>query len=205
MKKIVSILVLFSLIISSLTGCGSSKFVPSAVSTDIDFTSSSYKHINNGGKESADGLPYNIDAITGATLTVEGPAVVTSIPLSVREVENLSTGLARGLYQDTEGVFNYEGLDVYHLLSEMKDGDNGIILTDTAYKVVFKNSNREDIATLTISEIEAAHKAGRPIIIAYGKGSKDGKEVAPFVFDGVDEQAHALGYCGKLKNDDGCI
>jgi len=203
MKKIIAILFVLILVVSMLCACGSESFDP--VSSDVNFAASNYKHINNGGITDDETLPYNVDAITGATLTVEGPAVVTSIPLSIREVENLSTGLVRGVYKDSEGIFTYEGVDVYHMIHEMIDGDNGIKLTDTAYKIVFKNANREDIATLTIEEIDAAHEAGRPIILAYGIGTKDGSTVAPFVFDGVDEKTHALGYVDKLKNDDGCI
>jgi len=40
-------------------------------------------------------------SFTGATMTIEGPAVVTSIPLSVRELENRNAGLVRGVYTDT--------------------------------------------------------------------------------------------------------
>jgi len=203
MKKIISVLFVLVLAVSMLCACGSDKFDP--VSTDIDFETSNFKHINNGGVTEDETLPYNIDAITGATLTVEGPAVVTSIPLSIREVENLTTGLVRGTYKDSEGTYVYEGVDVYHMIHEMIEGDNGIKLTDTAYKVVFKNANREDISTLTIAEIDAAHEAGRPIILAYGIGSTDEKEITPFVFDGVDANTHSLGYSDKLKNDDGCI
>ncbi len=203
MKKFLSVFLMLLLLLS-LCSCGQEQFDP--VSFDQDYSASAYKHINNGGKEDAgDGLPYNIDAITGATLTVEGPAVVTSIPLSVREVENLKSGIVRGLYKDSKGAFTYEGLDLYHLLTEMVEGDNGIILTDTAYEVVLKNANREDVATLTLAEIKAAHDAGRPAILAYGMGTKDGSTCAPFVFDGVDKNTHSLGYESKLKNDDGCI
>ena len=75
--------------------------------TTIDFAQSVYKHITNGGVHDDPDLPYNVDAITGATLTVEGPGVVTSIPLSVRELENRSDGLFRGIYEDSTGRFIY--------------------------------------------------------------------------------------------------
>ena len=39
----------------------------------IDFVTSQFKHITNGGVTEDENLPYNIDAITGATMTVEGP------------------------------------------------------------------------------------------------------------------------------------
>ena len=200
--KYTAAFLLLSLILI-FSACGSSSLDP--VETVIDLSSSIYKHINNGGIEDADGLPYDIDAITGATLTVEGPGVVTSTPLSIREVENLKTGIVRGQYKDKTGTYTYEGLDLYHLLYEMTDGDNGINLTDTAYKVLFKDANREDVYTLAIDEIKKAHDAGRPAILAYGIGTEDGSLAAPFVFDGAKEGLHSLGYIDKLKNDDGCI
>ena len=112
----------------------------------IDFAQSVYKHITNGGITDDPDLPYNVDAITGATLTVEGPGVVTSIPLSVRELENRNDGLFRGIYEDSTGRFIYEGADLYYMLHDMTDGDNGIFLTDTAYKVQLKDSNRALVA-----------------------------------------------------------
>lgn len=170
----------------------------------IDFSVSPFKHITNGGITEDDTLPYNIDAISGATMTVEGPAVVTSIPLSVRELENRNDGLVRGVYEDSKGAFVYEGLDLYYLLNDMKEGDNGIVLTGNAYRVVLKNSNRAEIASLTLSEVTKAHEDGRPIVLAYGMG--DGGDVtAPFVFDAKSEGEHSLGYVDALDNEDGCI
>jgi len=171
----------------------------------IDFSASVYKHINNGGITEDEKMPYNVDAITGATLTVEGPAVVTSIPLSIRELENRDEGLYRGVYKDSTGRHIYEGVDLWYMLNSMTEGDNGIFLTDTAYKVQLKNSNRATIAELTIEDITRAHESGKPIIIAYGIGTKDGETSAPFVFDGKNSGEHSEGYISKLKNDDGCL
>jgi len=218
MKKVFAILLSMSMVLA-LVGCGGSKPVGTSeaestaesstlfekVQTGLDFVTSIFKHINNGGIEDESGLPYNVDAITGATMTVEGPAMVTSIPLSVRELENRNDGLARGIYADDTGAFLYEGLDLYYLLNEMVDGDNGIVMTDSAYRVILKNSNREDIVSLTLEEVTAAHEAGRPALLAYGKGTQDGTTVAPFVFDAKSEGEHSLGYVEALNNDDGCI
>ena len=121
----------------------------------IDFAQSVYKHITNGGVTEDDRLPYNVDAITGATLTVEGPGVVTSIPLSIRELENRNDGVFRGIYEDSTGRFIYEGVDLYYMLHDMTSGDNGIFLTDTAYKVQLKDSNRATLAELTLADIAA--------------------------------------------------
>jgi len=171
----------------------------------IDFSTSNFKHITNGGVTEDENLPYNIDAITGATMTVEGPAIVTSIPLSVRELENRSEGFYRGIYEDTKGVFAYEGMDLYYLLHNMTEGDNGILLTDTAYKVVLKNSSRLDVAEFTLEDVIKAHNDGTPILLACGMGTVDGEVIAPFVFDAANEGEHSLGYKEELDNDDGCI
>ncbi len=175
--------------------------------TDADYQASAYKHINNGGLDlpAEEKMPYNIDAIAGATVTVEGPAVVTSIPLSMRELENRSEGLVRGTYRDTAGTFAYEGLDLQVLLHDMVDGDNGIILTDTAYRVVLKDANRADVASFTLADVQAAHDNGRPIVLAYGIGTPDQKTVAPFVFDAANPEEHSEGYVEALNNQDGCL
>ena len=171
----------------------------------IDFVTSPFKHITNGGVTDDEELPYNIDAITGATMTVEGPAIVTSIPLSVRELENRSEGFFRGIYTDSKGTFAYEGMDLYYLLHNMTEGDNGIKMTDTAYKVVLKSSSRLDVAEFTLEEVIKAHNDGNPILLACGMGTTDGSVVAPFVFDAANENEHSLGYVEQLDNDDGCI
>ena len=205
-KKTSSAFVIIFVLVLALsvifTGCGADL---GPVSTDLDFENSIFKHINNGGITEDEVLPYNVDAITSATMTVEGPAVVTSIPLSVREIENASEGQVRGQYKDSSGVKTYEGLDLFYLLNDMVEGDNGIILTEKAYKVVLKNSNREEISGFTLEEITQAHDSQRPIILAYGVGTKDESTVAPFVFDGSDGDKHSLGYIKKLDNDDGCL
>jgi len=174
-------------------------------SSVIDFVTSQFKHITNGGITEDENLPYNIDAITGATMTVEGPAIVTSIPLSIRELENRSEGFFRGIYTDSKGTFAYEGMDLYYLLHNMTEGDNGIIMTDTAYKVVLKSSSRLDVAEFTLEEVIRAHNEGNPILLACGMGTTDGSVIAPFVFDAANENEHSLGYKEELDNDDGCI
>lgn len=191
----------------ALAACGKQKPAVDVgpVDTGIDFSVSAYKHITNGGVTDHEKLPYNIDAITGATQTVEGPGVVTSIPLSVREIENAKSGLARGAYTDTKGMFLYEGMDLYCMLHEMREGDNGIVLTDTAHSVTLKDANRRTIATLTLAQIEKAHEVGRPVLIAYGIGAPDGSIAAPFVFDGASGESHSLGYIESLDNEDGCL
>ena len=168
----------------------------------IDFATSPYKHITNGGITDADG-PYDIDGITGATLTVEGPGVKNSVPLSVRDLESRNNGAFRGNYTDTRDGKDvertYEGIDLYYILNNMSSGDNGIILTDTAKKVLIKNRNRNTIATFTLDQVKELHDAGKPIIVAYGTSYTDGTSIKPFVFDG------AAGGNEELGNYDGCL
>ena len=106
MKRILCFMLAVLMLAGLLTGCGDEL----KIFTDVDFTSSPFKHLNNGGITDSDTLPYNVDAITGATLTVEGPGVVTSTPLSVRELESRSDGLVRGEYKDSNGKMVYEAL-----------------------------------------------------------------------------------------------
>lgn len=180
------------------------KFVNSitvTASSGIDFSKSPFKHITNGGQEGSS--PYNIDAITGATLTVEGPGVKNSVPLPVRDLEDRNAGAFRGDYTDTrngvETERTYEGIDLYYILNNMSEGSNGIIMTDTAKKVEIKNRNRNTIATFTIDQVNAAHEAGKPIIVSYGTSYTDGTNPRPYVFDG------GTGADKDLGNEDGCL
>lgn len=202
MKRNAAILAVLVLTLALIAGCDDASKLDFS---GVDYAASVYKHINNGGLSEDDVLPYNVDAITSATLTVEGPGVVSSIPLSIRELENRTEGLSRGVYSDKSGKYIYEGIDLAYLLKDMTDGDNGIILTDKAYLVDLKDCNRETIATFTLDEVNSASSDERPILLAYGKGTTDGKLAAPFVFDAADESEHSLGYVKKLKNDDGCL
>lgn len=207
MKKLFAMLLAAMMLLSACTPNAQQTKETVAVGDSgvIDFVTSRFKHITNGGITEDENLPYNIDAITGATMTVEGPAIVTSIPLSVRELENRSEGFFRGIYTDSKGTFAYEGMDLYYLLHNMTEGDNGIKMTDTAYKVVLKSSSRLDVAQFTLEEVIRAHEEGNPILLACGMGTTDGSVIAPFVFDAANENEHSLGYKEELDNDDGCI
>jgi len=167
----------------------------------VDYSTSPFKHITNGGLKGKE--PYDVDAITGATLTFEGPGLEASIPLSIREAENENPGAYRGDYTDIrdgkETTLKYEGIRLDYLLKNMTSGETGIKLINSAYKVVLKNRVRQTIAEFTLDEIRQAETAKRPIIVAYGTGSVDGSKSVPFVYD--DEP----GKIDELGNDDGCI
>jgi hypothetical protein len=171
-------------------------------SSGIDFANSPYKHINNGGITGQDG-PYDIDAITGATLTIEGPGVETSVPLPIRELENQNAGAHRDNYTDVRGgeewTLQYEGIRLSHIVHNMTGGANGIRITENAHRVLIKNRVRQTIAEFTLDQIETAENADRPIIIAYGTGTVDETVIAPFVYD------LASGFKVELDNDDGPI
>lgn len=186
-----------------LSGCREE--LPDIDNSTIDFSTSAYKHITNGGITEDEELPYNVDAITGATLTVEGPGVVSSTPLSIRELENRTEGLFRGAYEDSSGVRVYEGVDLYTVLYEMTGGDSGIFLTDTATHVELKDCNRNTLAVIPLDQVAQASRQGRPILLAYGVGTTDGSLAAPFVFDAKAEGEHSLGYVEELDNEDGCL
>lgn len=166
----------------------------------IDFSTSSYKHINNGGISGQSG-PYDIDSITGATLTIEGPGMTTSTPLSVKDLESKNAGCSRGVYSDTRNeektTRTYEGVDLYYILTGLEK--SGIKMTDKANKVTIKNRNRKAIATLSFDDVKKMHDAGTPALVAYGTAAEDGSNVRPFVFNG------ATGEDTDLGNGDGCL
>lgn len=202
-KKLAGLLAGFLSLAMVLAMAPAGDFYVYAASDDAAaYSDSPYKHVNNGGITGQDG-PYNIDAITGATLTIEGPGVKTSVPLSVRDMESRESGYARAVYKDIrsgkETSMMYEGMDLYYLLNEMSSGSSGIVLTDTAKKVIIKNRNRQAISTFDLEDVTKAHNDGNPILIAYGTAKADGSSPAPFVFDG------ATGVVSGLGNDDGCL
>ncbi len=163
----------------------------------IDFPNSPFKHINNGGLSGQSG-PYDIDAITGATLTIEGPAVIKSTPMSIRQLEGKNEGAFRGQYTDNRPsatTLTYEGIKLSHILNNLKV--DGIEMTNQANKVLIKNRVRQTIAEFTIQQIQEADANNKPIIVAYG--TSNGTNTAPFVYD------NASGYISALGNDDGCI
>lgn len=166
-----------------------------------DYSKSPFKHITNGGV--AGDSPYNVDAISGATLTFEGPGLESSIPLSIREMENQDTGAFRGDYKDirngTEMTFTYEGIRLKHLLENMTSGITGIKLTGSAHKVLIKNRVRQTIAEFSLSQIDEAEAKGKPIIVSYGTSKPDGTNPRPFVYDA------GTGADSSLGNEDGCI
>ncbi|MCL1905832.1 MAG: hypothetical protein FWG06_02355, partial [Clostridiales bacterium] len=154
---------------------------------------SPYKHITYAG------APYNIDAITGATLTVEGPGVSSSVPVSVRELEEAaSANIHRDVYSDSRGSgsvsFSYEGVKLLSILDGLINAQ--VERLDDDVVVVFKNRWRQEVGRAAYADIKNAEK---PVIMAYGTASTDETAIppAPFVFN------LAAGIVSGLGNDDG--
>jgi|GEM_PF-390579 len=158
-----------------------------------DFSTSPFKHITYTG------LPYNVDSITGATMTIEGPGVETYRALSLAQIEGANAGLFRGAYAETvngqEVQSTYEGVKVSYLL------DNFISLRSNAGTVVFKDKSRQTIAEYSLDQIRrttyrnnTTGAANLPMIVAYGINE------VPLVYSNVD-----TGYVAAKRNDNGCF
>ena len=141
--------------------------------------SSSYKHISYAG------APYNVDAISGATFTVEGPGVEGYRAISIRQIEEDLLGQSVEVYEEMingKAVENsYEGIQVKYLL------DHYVKVKANAGNVVFKDKGRKTILTVPIEEMEK-------YIIAYGVNE------VPLVYLKSD-----VGYLADKYNDNGCL
>ena len=71
MKKLFAMLLAAMMLLSACTPNAQQTKETVAVGDSgvIDFVTSQFKHITNGGITEDENLPYNIDAITGATIT----------------------------------------------------------------------------------------------------------------------------------------
>lgn len=140
---------------------------------------STYKHISN------DGAPYNIDAITGATFTIEGPGVEGYRAISLRQIEEDIDGQEQGkYYEKIDGSIiqnTYEGINAGYLI------DNYVKVTPKAGNVTFKDKSRKTISTVPIAE-------AKDYLIAYGINE------VPLVYLDSD-----VGYKAKKHNDNGCF
>ena len=140
---------------------------------------SSYKHISN------DGAPYNIDAITSATFTIEGPAVEGYRAISLRQIEEDLKGQEQNNYYEKmkDGVVknSYEGINAKYLI------DNYVKAKPNAGNIVFKDKSRQTILSTPIENAEM-------YLIAYGINE------VPLVYLDTD-----VGYREDKNNDDGCF
>ncbi|MCL1808245.1 MAG: S-layer homology domain-containing protein [Clostridiales bacterium] len=157
---------------------------------------SEYKHV------SYDGPPYKLDAITSATLTVEGPGVAASTPISVQQLEETADGnIYKGIYSDSRGsggvAFSYEGVKLLSILDGLVN--SAVQTLDSSVEVVFKNRWRQETGRISYSDVASAKT---PLIMAYGTASADEAAIppAPFVFSmGAGENAALGNGDGPLK------
>ncbi len=138
-----------------------------------------YKHINKNGS------PYNVDAITGATFTIEGPAVEGYRAVSLRQIEEDVKGQKLETYiEKVDGKImqnSYEGINVKYLI------DNYVDAKDNAGNITFKDKSRKTIMTVPIEQAEN-------YVVAYGVNE------VPLVYLNTEE-----GYIAEKQNDNGCF
>ena len=182
--------------------CSSAEVVPGVVSVvaGVDYSHSPFKHVTYEGGDEED--IYAPDAITGATLTVEGPGVTATTPIMVSDLEKTANAnIRRGSYSDDKGGGEttqlYEGVTILSIL----DGqvNSGVELSDEPenIQVVFKNRWRQPVAVITYDQLLKADKDGSPVLLAYGTAPESGDPARPFVYD------NEPGYIEELDNDDG--
>lgn len=140
---------------------------------------SPYKHL------SYEGEPYNVDAITGATFTIEGPAVEGYRAISLRQMEEDLNGQVTKIYHEkVAGKIienSYEGINVKYLI------DNYVKVRNNAGNITFKDKSRQKILTVPIAEAEK-------YVVAYGVNE------VPLVYLDTEE-----GYIKEKHNDNGCF
>ncbi len=146
---------------------------------EVVTSSSPYKHIDKKGE------PYNVDAITGATFTIEGPGVEGYRAISLRQIEEDVKGQSIQTYfEKMNGKViknNYEGINAKYLI------DNYVNARENAGNIIFKDKSRKTIITVPIEE------AGK-YMVAYGINE------LPLVFLDTED-----GYVSSKHNDNGCF
>lgn len=140
---------------------------------------SQYKHISYSG------APYNIDAISSATFTIEGSGVEGYRAVSLRQIEEDVKGQEQVKYYEkinNKIVQNtYEGINAKYLI------DKYVKVKSNAGNIIFKNKSRKPILTIPIEE------AGN-YTVAYGINQ------VPLVYLDTD-----VGYRADKYNDNGCF
>ena len=140
---------------------------------------SPYKHI------SYDGAPYDIDAITSATFTIEGAGVEGYRAISLRQIEEDVKGQEKVTYyekvKDKIVKNTFEGINAKYLIDEY------VKVKSNAGNIIFKNNSRQTIATVPIEQ------AG-DYTIAYGVNE------VPLVYLETD-----VGYRADKYNGQGCF
>jgi hypothetical protein len=145
----------------------------------LSLSDSNYKHI------SFEGEPYNVDAITGATFTIEGPGVKGYRAISLRQIEEDTEGqVQNNYYERMNGKVienSYEGINAKYLI------DNYVDAKENAGNIIFKDKSRKTITTVPIGEASK-------YVVAYGINE------IPLVYLDTEE-----GYVANKFNDNGCF
>lgn len=140
---------------------------------------SPYKHISH------DGAPYDVDAITSATFTIEGAGVEGYRAISLRQIEEDVKGQEKvTYYENVKGKVvknTFEGINAKYLIDEY------VNVKSNAGNIIFKSDSRQTILTVPIE------KAGE-YTIAYGVNE------VPLVYLDID-----VGYRADKYNDQGCF
>ncbi|NLV21271.1 MAG: hypothetical protein GXY49_04715, partial [Syntrophomonadaceae bacterium] len=155
-----------------------------------------FKHISYTG-DSQYGAYFAPDAITSATVTVEGPGLKATTPVLMRELEETAdSNIWRGKYTDNRGEYTYEGVKVSALVQGLVNSN--VEKVSDNIKVVFKNRWRQDVAAINYSDIL---NAATPVIMAWG--ISDGTRTAPFVYN--DSAILENADYAALGINDGCL
>ena len=146
---------------------------------EVVTSSSPYKHIDKEGE------PYNVDAITGATFTIEGPGVKGYRAISLRQIEEDVAGQSVQSYferMDGKVIENsYEGINAGYLIENYFNGK------EKGGKNTFKDKSRKTILTVPIEEAVN-------YVVSYGINE------VPLVYLDTEE-----GYVDEKNNDNGCF
>ena len=161
---------------------------------------SKFKHVTYIG-DSTYGSYFAPDAITCATVTVEGPGLAGTTPVLMSELENTSdANIWQGAYTDTRSgtsvTRTYEGVKIKAIIDGLVNSN--VDKNSDALKVVLKNRWRQDVATFSYSQLA---EAATPVILAWG--ASDGTTTAPFVFN--DSPILENTTYSALGINDGCL
>jgi DMSO/TMAO reductase YedYZ molybdopterin-dependent catalytic subunit len=147
---------------------------------------STFKHTNYSS------APYNVDSITSATMTIEGPGLQDRQIVTTRQLESMDQGVQKGTYKenidDTVCDNTYEGITVEYLLSKIAK------LKSNAGNVIFWDKNLKKIGEFSFDSVMSADADGKKMMIAYGVND------VPLMFTNSDP-----GYDKIKHNDNGCL
>ena len=136
-----------------------------------------------------DAAPYKIDAITGATFTVEGPGTENYRALAIRQIEEMQDDATKitvkEIINGKEIQNEYEGIPLNKIL------DNFIRIKDNAGELVLKDKSRKEVLRIDYNKVKDSKD---DYLVCYGVNG------VPLVYQKDDD-----GYIEGKYNDDGCL